>query len=667
MQPSNDNNFKEFRSMAVGVSLIVLAFHYYYFCNRAFADLGLTYPLLDRIAHNIAHSGFFKHQAISKLIPLVGLIAATFGKTASVQVKSRKRLIISGGVGALLYFGSDPILSLEADPTTLGSLYLITSVAGMVLLYTRIKAAISLLTWPGKLEIFNQFNESFPQEERLLKGSDIISIPAQYNFPYQVRDSFINLQIFRSTLVMGTPGSGKTRYVFRPLIKESLAKNMALFVYDLKYPDLTLLTYNALQQVKNTHSRTLAFYSVNFDDFSRSHRLNAIPPESLEDVSDATETARTILYSINKRWVHKGGDFFVESAVNFFAANIWFLRLYENGRYCTLPHLIELIQTEYYKLFSILQSYSDTQTLIGSFVMAYSEKVMDQLQGQIDGARIPLSALASPNLYYILSGNDFTLDINNPVAPKVVCIGSNPQKQHVYGAIISLYTSRLLKLVNRKGGAPCHIFYDEFSSIYAELDITVAQARQNKVAVTFGIQDLSQVRKIYGHDHADALFNLPGNLVCGQVSGDSARLVSERFGKILQEKATISTNSRDSSTSQSQQLDLAIPPSKIATLSSGEFVGITADSPTHKVQLKGFHCQIIADHEAIAKEEATYQPIPEIRPVTKELVEFNFQQIKKEVRELVESRLAYMRQTDTLARLIISKSQGLSKRKNTPN
>jgi type IV secretory pathway TraG/TraD family ATPase VirD4 len=448
---------------------------------------------------------------------------------------------------------------------------------------------------------------------------------------------------------------------------------MALFVYDLKYDDLTRLTYNTLEEIKkkqtpgHTHPISPIFYSVNFDDLSRSHRCNPLDPATLDDIADATDAAKTILYALNKNWINKQGDFFISSAISFFTANIWFLRQIEGGHYCTLAHLIELIQTDYPKLFSILQSFPDIQTLIGSFVSAFTNNVMEQLQGQVDSARIALSSLASPSLYYLLSANDFTLDINLPNAPKVVCIGSNPQKQLIYGAIISLYVSRMIKLVNKKGGVPCHLFFDEFSSFYASgMDLTLATARSNKVAITIGIQDLSQLRKEYGRDQADALFNLPGNLICSQVSGDSARLVSERFGKILQEKSTYSTNSRDTSISQSQHLDLAVPASKIATLSSGEFVGITADSPVQKITLKAFHAQILIDHKAIAIEEAAWQPIPEVRPVTREQVEDNFHQIKKDVRQLIDDRLAYMLQTPGLARHIVKKPDGNNRRRQSP-
>lgn len=693
MQPTNNNGFREIRSLAATISLVLLTLHTYYFCYQAFAGWGLTHPIIDRVTVGLAHSGIFRHRAISKLIALIALAGTTLGIQAPRQIKSRRGLLSGLSAGLLFYFGSDALLYLESTPSTRAFLYIVCTLTGLTLLYSGIKSVASFLYWKSAIDIFNRYGESFPQEERLLQNSYSINLRGRYTFRNQVRDSHINLvDVFRGSLIMGTPGSGKTRYIFRQLIQQSLANGMCAFVYDLKYDDLTRLTYNTLEQIKKnkisqkpkhypapstqsnhpppryTSPPLPTFYSVNFDDFIRSHRCNPLDPASLDDISDAADVAKTILFALNKSWINKQGDFFVSSAIAFFTANIWFLRQIEEGRYCTLPHLIELIQTDFPRLFSILNSFPDTQTLIGAFASAFSNNVMEQLQGQVDSARIALSSLASPNLYYQLSGNDFTLDINNPDAPKVVCIGSNPQKQLIYGAVTSLYVARMIKLVNRKGCIPCHLFFDEFSSFYASgMDLTLASARSNKVAVTIGIQDLSQLRKEYGRDQADALFNLPGNLICGQVTGDSARLVSERFGKILQEKSTVSTNSRDSSTSQSHQLDLALPASKISTLSSGEFVGITADSPNQKITLKAFHAQIIIDHKAIEQEEAAYQPIPEVRTVTRDLVEFNFRQIKDEVRQMVNDRLAYMMGTPSLAKLIVTKNEGLNRRRQSPN
>jgi YWFCY protein/Type IV secretory system Conjugative DNA transfer len=676
MQPTNHNAYHEIRLIAALLCGALLSLHFYYYCYTALSAWHLTAPIGDRLATTLAGSGLFRHRASSKLLALAALGLTLIGHPSPGQPFRRLRIIYLFAAGIGLYLGSDLILFITGDPQTLAATYIVVTLAGLWALYSGASAAACLLYWRFSSDVFNRFNESFPQQERRIPGPYTIHLKGRYTLRNQVRDSVINLEIFRGTLIMGVAGSGKTRHVFREMIRQSLNNGMALCVYDLKYDDLTRLTYNILRQIerdrlarrsKNPLPPLPTFYSINFDDFSRSHRCNPLDPASLSDPSDAAEYARTILYALNKRWITMQGEFFVESAISFFAANIWFLREYEGGRYCTLPHLIEIIQSDFYKLFSVLRSYSAIDTLISPFSSALDNKVGEQLQGQVDSARIALAALASPNIYYLLSANDLTLDINNPAAPKVVCIGSNPQKQFVYGAVISLFVTRLLKLVNKKGCVPCHLFFDEFPSFYAHgIHLTLAQARANRVAVTLGIQDLSQLRMEYGRDHADALFNLPANLICGQVTGDSARLVSERFGKILQQRNSISSNSRDSSTSQSLQLDLAVPPSKISSLSAGEFVGITADTPARPLQLKAFHCRIPVDNAALEKEETAWQLVPEVRTVTRELVEFNFRQIKQEARQLVDARLACMQQTPELARLIVTKKVGSSDMRQSP-
>jgi hypothetical protein len=183
------------------------------------------------------------------------------------------------------------------------------------------------------------------------------------------------------------------------------------------------------------------------------------------DITDAIESSRTILLGLNREWIRRQGDFFVESPINFLAAIIWFLRKYQDGIYCSLPHIIELMQVEYDKLFTILRTEPGIEALINPFITAYINDVMEQLEGQMASAKIAMARLASPQLYYVLSGNDFTLDLNHPTAPKIICMGSNPQKQQVYGAVLSLYISRLIKLVNKKGGQPCSLIFDEFPTI----------------------------------------------------------------------------------------------------------------------------------------------------------------------------------------------------------
>lgn len=158
----------------------------------------------------------------------------------------------------------------------------------------------------------------------------------------------------------------------------------------------------------------------------------------MEDITYAMESARTILLGLNRERIKKLGDFFVESPVNFLTAIIWYLKKYKDGKYCTLPHVIELKQSEHDHLFAILQIESEIRALINSFISAWQNKAKARLEGQVASAKIGLAKLASPQLYWVLNGNDFTLDINNSLEPKVICIGNNPQKLQTYGPVLSL-------------------------------------------------------------------------------------------------------------------------------------------------------------------------------------------------------------------------------------
>lgn len=411
-----------------------------------------------------------------------------------------------------------------------------------------------------------------------------------------------------------------------------------MFLYDFKYDDLSKLAYNKLLANQNNYAVRPKFYVINFDDLSRTHRCNPLDPEGMEDITDATEASRTILMGLNRDWIKKQGDFFVESPINFLTAVIWYLRKYMNGKFCTLPHVIELMQADYDKLFAVLREQEEIKVLINPFISAYQNKAMAQLEGQIASAKIGLARLSSPQLYYVLSGNDFTLDVNNPLEPKVVCVGNNPQKLQVYGAVLSLYISRMIKLVNRKNQLKSSLIFDEFPTIYFNnMDSLIATARSNKVSTTLAVQDFSQLKKDYGAEQAEVIIGIVGNIISGQVTGDTAKKLSENFGKIMQDRESKSINSSDVSISKSTQMDYAIPASKIAALSSGEFVGFVADNPEQKIKLKMFHCEIQNDHAAIAREEACYKSIPVVENVTYADVIENYIKIKADVESLLET------------------------------
>jgi len=422
--------------------------------------------------------------------------------------------------------------------------------------------------------------------------------------------------------------------VIRHVITQHIRKGFSMFLYDFKFDDLSIIAYNALLKYQGNYKVKPTFWVIDFDRIY--HRCNPLDPHSMEDITDATEASRTVMLGLNRDWIKKQGDFFVESAINFVTAVIWFLRKYKNGRYCTLPHAIELIQAEYDRLFAVLQEEPEIRVLINPFISALQRKAMPQLEGQIASAKIGLAKLSSPQLYYVLSGNDFTLDINNPLDPKIVCMGNNPQKVQTYGAVLSLYVNRMLKLVNKKGMLKSSIVFDEYSSIFVGgMDSHIAVARGYKCATTLGLQDFSQLRKDYGQEQADVITNIVGNIISGQVSGDTAKKLSENFGKIVQDKESKSINSSDISISRSTQMDYAVPASKIASLSSGEFVGIVADNPEEKIKLKMFHCEIQNNHQAIAEEMESYLPIPRPREVGYGDIVENYLMIKSEVEALL--------------------------------
>jgi hypothetical protein len=486
-----------------------------------------------------------------------------------------------------------------------------------------------------------------------------IKLPECYRLKCKVRNSWINIiNPFRAIMVLGTPGAGKSYFVIRHVITQHIRKGFTMFVYDFKFDDLSRIAYNSWLKNKHRYAKPPKFYVINFDDLTRSHRCNPLEPSAMTDITDAAESARTILMGLNREWIKRQGDFFVESPINFLTAVIWYLKKYKDGEFCTLPHVIELMQADYDSLFTLFRTEAakECEVLINPFLNAYLNDVMEQLEGQIASAKVAMARLSSPQLYYVLSGNDFNLDVNNPDDPKVVCMGNNPQKIQIYGAVLSLYVTRLVKQVNKKGKLKSSLVFDEFPTIYLNnMDSLIATARSNKVSTCLGIQDFSQLRKDYGRELADVIMNITGNIVAGQVTGDTAKQLSERFGKIMQDRESYSINSGDTSISRSKQLETAIPPSKISALSSGEFVGMVADNPGCKIDLKAFHCEIINDHDALKREEENYKNIEVIRKLDNSMVQRNYFQIKQDIQDIIQSEMERLLNDPGLAHLVIKK------------
>lgn len=655
----NEQAMRKIVDMTRFMAITILVIHFYYYLYQAFVHWDLAPPFSERLLGNIRNTGMFNSFIYSKLVALGLLFISLFGvkgkKDEKLNYKTAFSYIITG---LILYFISFLILLPRMALSPQAILYIGTTSAGFLLILSGGTILSRIIKDKLSDDVFNTANETFPQEERLLLNEYSINLAATYNLKGKRRNSYVNcISPQRSCILAGSPGAGKTAYLVRQFISQSLAKERpyTLFVYDFKWPDLSLIAYNHWLRNKHRYKAKSDCFFINFDDLSRSHRCNVFQVLGMVDITDAAESAATILLGLNKGWETRRGEFFIESPINFVTAVIWFLRKYRDGAYCTLPHVIELIQVEYPQLFSVLQLEPEISVLINPFLSAFKANVSEQLEGQIASAKIALARLASPQLYYVLSGNDFTLDINNPAHPKLVCMGNNPQKTQTYGAVLSLYVNRMLKIVNQKDKEKLMLIFEEFPTLVADVIPTITTGRSNKISTCLVIQDFSQLRKDYGKEKAEVIINTVGNIISGQVIGDSAKQISDRIGKIMQDRTSLSINSGDTSISKSKQLELAVPPSTISGLSSGEFVGLMSDTPQQKIELKAFHCQIKADFDDINKEEAAYKPIPVIRQIDSDMVQRNYVQIKTDIQDIIQSEIERMICDPKLKHMVIKK------------
>lgn len=634
------------------ISIVFVLFNIYWFCYSILHAEGWTLPLIDRLLEKInVGTGIFSNIWNTKLLSIFLLAISCMGTKG---VKNEKiywsGILIYIILGLILFFLNFILLQASGGGRGMATLYVITISAGYLLLVKAGGMISRILKNNIADDLFNEENETFPQEQKLIENEYSINLRTIYQLRKKKRKGWINVvNPFRALIVLGTPGSGKSFAVINNVIKQHLSKGFAMYIYDYKFDDLSKIAYNTLLKNMNRYKVKPKFYVINFDNPAKSHRCNPLLPSMMSDILDAYESAYTIMLNLNKSWIQKQGDFFVESPINFLTSIIWFLKIYENGKYCTFPHAIEFLSRKYEEILPILGAYPELENYVKPFISAYESEVMEQLEGQIASARIPLSRLVSPSLYWVMSGNDFTLDINNPENPKILCVGNNPIRQSTYGAALGLYNNRLVKLVNQKNKLKCSIIIDELPTIYFKgLDNLIATARSNKVSTCLGFQDFSQLERDYGKPEATVIGNTVGNIFSGQVLGDSARQLSERFGKIVQKRQSISVSRESTSTSISSQLDQMIPASKISNLSQGFFVGSVADNFGEEIAQKIFHAKILVDGNIIKKEEKSYVEIPQITNFTgpdgvnhmEEIIQNNFLQIKADVENLIETEIS---------------------------
>ena len=633
------------------ISIIFIVVHIYWFCYQAIVDMGINIGVVDKILLNFQNTaGLFSNLLVTKVFAIIFLALSCLGTKGVKNQKMTWRKIYATFLGGLvLFFMNWWLLDLPFLPIVNMVIYTVTMTVGYILLLMS-GVWISRMFKHNLMEdVFNVANESFMQETRLMENEYSVNLPTKFVYQGKEWDGWINVvNPFRATIVLGTPGSGKSYAVVNNYIKQTIAKGFATYIYDYKFDNLSVIAYNELLKNINKYKVKPSFYVINFDDPRRSHRCNPINPKFMVDISDAYESAYTIMLNLNKTWIQKQGDFFVESPIILLAAIIWYLRIYKDGKYCTFPHTIEFLNKPYADIFTILTSYPSLENYLSPFMDAWKGGAQDQLQGQIASAKIPLSRMISPQLYWVMTGDDFTLDLNNPNEPKILCVGNNPDRQNIYSAALGLYNSRIVKLVNKKGQLKSSIIIDELPTIYFRgIDNLIATARSNKVAVCLGFQDYSQLARDYGDKEAKVIQNTVGNIFSGQVVGETAKNLSERFGKILQQRQSVSINRQDTSTSINTQLDFLIPASKISNLSQGTFVGSVADNFGEEIDQKIFHSRIIVDSAKVSAETKAYKKIPIVNEfkdengndIMQEQIERNYSRIKDEVEQIVQDEM----------------------------
>lgn len=646
------------------VSIILAIMNVYWYCYEAMRMWGVTIGVVDRILINFNRTGGLFHSILyTKLFSLLLLALSCLGtKGVKAEKMSWNRIWTVLAVGFFLFFLNWWILLLPISNLGNATLYILTMTAGYICLLMGGLWMSRLLKHNLMEDVFNNENESFMQETQLMENEYSVNLPTRFYYKKKWQRGWINVvNPFRATIVLGTPGSGKSFAVVNNYIKQQIEKGYSMYIYDFKFSDLSTIAYNHMMNHQNGYKVKPQFYVINFDDPRRSHRCNPIHPDFMSDISDAYESAYTIMLNLNKTWVQKQGDFFVESPIILFAAIIWYLRIYKNGKYCTFPHAIELLNRRYEDVFPILTSYPELENYLSPFMDAWQGGAMEQLAGQIASAKIPLSRMISPQLYWVMSASEFTLDINNPEEPKILCVGNNPDRQNIYGAALGLYNSRIVKLINKKGQLKSSVIIDELPTIYFKgLDNLIATARNNKVAVCLGFQDFSQLVRDYGDKEAKVVINTVGNIFSGQVVGETAKTLSERFGKVLQKRQSISINRQDVSTSINTQMDSLIPPSKISGLTQGMFVGSVSDNFTERIEQKIFHAEIVVDTDKVKREESHYQPIPIINDFKdadgndcmKQAIQNNYNRIKEDVKQIIKDELERIAADENLKHLI---------------
>lgn len=656
---------------------------------------------------------------LSKITTIVLLCIASMGTKAkkNLEFNAKKMVVIPLSCGLVMVIASIIIFYIEGETRwyhirSTSWIYMAPSLYGVMMMNVALDN-ISKYFKDGLIkDKFNFENESFKQMENKDENQYSVNIPMRYYYRGKFRHGFVNIvNPFRGTFVVGTPGSGKTFSVIEPFIRQHSEKGFAMVVYDYKFPTLATKLY--YQYRKNQHldkvPKGCQFNIINFVNVEYSRRVNPIQQKYIPNLAAASETAETLLESLQKGKKDSGGadQFFQTSATNFLAACIYFFVNYDKkpydedgnelvaeyktdkdtlhrkltgrvfkdntmqekvqpaywlGRYSDMPHVLSFLNHSYEEIFEVLETDPEVYPLLASFVTAYQNKAMDQLEGMIGTLRVQISRLATKEAYWVFSGDDFDLKVSDPKHPSYLLIANDPDMESIIGALNAMILNRLVTRVNSGMGknVPVSIIADELPTLYFhKIDRLIGTARSNKVAVTLGFQELPQLEADYGKTGMQKIITTNGNIIAGSARAKETLdwLSNDIFGKVVQMKKGVTIDRDKTSINYNENVDSLVPAAKISDLPTGWICGLTARDFTEtktgrdgsmniqeskEFETAKFFCKTNFDMEKIKEEEADYKnyPIPkyyefESTDARERVLYANFERINQEVKEMV--------------------------------
>lgn len=629
--------------------------------------LNANIPVVSNLLKNFSKMSFIYPPINAKFatLILIGLVAIGTKAKKKKDLNIAIEIVVPMVMGLLMIFSS-LIWQNEAANSKLPKvfpginlyqiIYAVLSFLGAVILQMGADSISKLMQQKMGKDRWNVEEESFDQNQELIKSDTNINIPYLFRYKGKSNKGWINLNPFRGTMVIGTPGSGKSFGVINPAIRQMIVKGFCLCIYDFKFPDLAQIAYYHYLMKKSKESDyKYSFNVINLNEVEKSKRVNPFHKKYIQTLAEAQEMAESMVSSLQKGGSSSGGGseaFFTQSAINFLASCIYFFAKLENGKYSDLPHILSFMNRSYQEIFDSLFKNEEIGSLLSPFKTAYDNKAFDQLEGQIGTLKIFLSRLATKESFWVFSGDEIELKITDRDSPSILILASDPGTQDINSALYSAVLNRTLRLVNSKHNLPGGIIADEFPTIYIhKIDNVVATARSNRVAVLLGLQEIPQLRQFYKKEVADTISAIVGNILSGSARDkNTLDWLEKLFGKIKQKSFSQSISQQGTTTSINEKMDFMIPAGKIAALRTGEMVGMIAqgeENDTDEYKTSAISGKINLDMKAIKQEEQNYVPMPVYYSFIdkagnnrkEEVLMTNFRKINKEVELIVNEHI----------------------------